>query len=100
MRILTDVSVKLRVAVLVMCFGLIVTGVYSYFTMPRESSPDIKVPLITVVVPLPEASPEDVEKNVTVPLERELKNLKNLDELSSVSSEGVSITTCKFTPDI
>jgi multidrug efflux pump subunit AcrB len=100
MRIITDISVKQRAAVIVFTLAIILMGTYSYIALPRESAPDIKVPLITVVVPLPEASPEDVENNITVPLERQLKNLKGLDELTSVSSEGISITTCKFTPDI
>ena len=100
MRIITDIAVKQRSAVIVLVFAIILMGTYSYAVLPRESQPDIKVPLITVAVPLPEASPEDVENNVTIPLERQLKNLKGLDELSSVSSEGISITTCKFLPDI
>lgn len=100
MRIITDISLKQRAAVVVLTLAIALMGAYSYLALPRESAPDIKVPLITVVVPLPEASPEDVENNVTVPLERQLKNLKGLDELTSVSSEGISVTTCKFNPDI
>ncbi|MCQ3950370.1 MAG: AcrB/AcrD/AcrF family protein [Planctomycetes bacterium] len=100
MRIFTDIAVRQRSAVAVLVLAIVLMGVYSYAVLPRESQPDIKVPLITVVVPLPEAAPEDVENNVTVPLERQLKNLKGLDELSSVSSEGVSITTCKFLPSV
>jgi multidrug efflux pump subunit AcrB len=72
----------------------------AYLTLPRESTPDIKVPLVTIAVPWPEASPEDVENSVTVPLERELKNLKGLKEMSSMSSEGISITTCEFDPSV
>lgn len=98
--IVTNFSVKHRVAVFVLIAGIALLGVFSYVTLPRESSPDIKVPLVTIAVPWPEASPEDVESSVTVPLERELKNLKGLDELTSVSVEGASILTCKFDPDI
>ncbi|MCA8911793.1 MAG: efflux RND transporter permease subunit [Planctomycetes bacterium] len=98
--IITNFSVKHRVAVFVLIAGIALLGTFSYLTLPRESSPDIKVPLVTVAVPWPEASPEDVESSVTVPLERELKNLKGLDELTSVSVEGASITTCKFDPDV
>lgn len=100
MRIFTDISLKQRAAVVVLTLGIVVMGAYSYLALPRESAPDIKVPLITVVVPLPEASPEDVENNITIPLERQLKNLKGLDEITSVSSEGISITTLKFTPKV
>ena len=69
--IITNFSVKHRVAVFVLIAGIALLGTFSYLTLPRESSPDIKVPLVTVAVPWPEASPEDVESSVTVPLERE-----------------------------
>ncbi|MCA8914906.1 MAG: efflux RND transporter permease subunit [Planctomycetes bacterium] len=98
--IVTNFSVKHRVAVFVLMGGLALLGTFSYMTLPRESSPDIKVPLVTIAVPWPEASPADVEQSITLPLERKLKNLKGLDELTSVSVEGASITTCKFDPDI
>lgn len=98
--IITDFSVKHRVAVVVLIFGITLLGTFSYLTVPRESTPDIKVPLVTVMVPWPEASPEDVESSITIPLERQLKNLKGLTELTSVSVEGASITTCEFDPDI
>ncbi|MCB9933637.1 MAG: efflux RND transporter permease subunit [Planctomycetes bacterium] len=98
--IITDFSVKHRTAVVVLIFGIILLGTFSYLTVPRESSPDIKVPLVTIAVPWPEASPEDVESSITIPLERQLKNLKGLTELTSVSVEGASITTCEFDPDI
>ena len=97
---ITNFSLAHRIAVLVLCVGIFMLGTYRYITMPRESAPDIKVPLITIVVPLPEASPEDVQNGITIPLERELKNLKGLKELTSVSVEGASITTAEFTPDI
>jgi multidrug efflux pump len=97
---LTNFALSNRTAVFVLMFALALLGAFSYLTLPRESSPDIKVPFITVVVPWPEASPADVEKSVTIPLERELRDLRGLKDLSSVSSEGISITTCEFDPSI
>jgi multidrug efflux pump len=99
MRI-TNFSVRHRIPIFVLMFGIFILGVTAYMTLPRESTPDIKVPLVTIAVPWPEASPEDVENSVTVPLERELKNLKGLKELSSMSSEGISVTTCEFDPNV
>lgn len=96
----TNFSISHRIAVFVLMFGIGMLGVFSYLTLPRESTPDIKVPLVTVVVPWPEAAPGDVENNITIPLERELKNLKGLTDLTSTSAEGVSITTCEFDPSI
>ncbi|MBZ0137145.1 MAG: efflux RND transporter permease subunit [Planctomycetes bacterium] len=96
----TNFSISHRIAVFVLMFGIGLLGVFSYLTLPRESTPDIKVPLVTVIVPWPEAAPGDVENNITIPLERELKNLKGLTDLTSTSAEGASITTCEFDPNI
>lgn len=98
--IITNFSIAHRVAVVILAIGIAVMGAMAYITTPRESTPDIKVPLVTIAVPLPEASPEDVENGITIPLERQLKNLKGLKKLTSVSVEGMSITTAEFTPDI
>lgn len=97
---ISNFSITHRVAVVILALGILLIGGIAYITTPRESTPDIKVPLITVAVPLPEASPEDVENGITVPLERQLKNLKGMKKLTSVSVEGMSITTAEFTPDI
>ena len=98
--IITNFSIKHRIAVFVLMFAVAILGAFSYATLPRESTPDIKLPLVTVAVPYPEASPADVETEVTIPLERELKNLKGLDELTSISVEGMSVTTCKLYPAV
>ncbi|RME49888.1 MAG: efflux RND transporter permease subunit, partial [Deltaproteobacteria bacterium] len=44
-------------------------------------------------------SPSDIETLVTQPLERELKELKDVEEMSSTSAEGISIITIEFTPE-
>ncbi|MCL4730640.1 MAG: efflux RND transporter permease subunit, partial [Planctomycetes bacterium] len=82
--IITNFSIAHRVAVVILVIGILLIGAISYITTPRESAPDIKVPLITIAVPLPEASPEDVENGITIPLERQLKNLKGIKKLTSV----------------
>jgi multidrug efflux pump len=97
---LTKFALSHRMAVFVLMFALGIMGLYSYLTLPRESTPDIKVPFVTVVVPWPEASPADVENSVTIPLERELKDLRGLNDITSVSSEGISITSLEFDPSI
>ncbi|MCC6575288.1 MAG: efflux RND transporter permease subunit [Planctomycetes bacterium] len=97
---LTNFSTRHRIAVFVLMFFVTAMGAMSYMFLPRESFPDIKMPLVTVVVPLPEASPADVENGITIPLERQLKNLKGLDKLTSVSVEGASISTIQFESNV
>lgn len=97
---LSDFSIRHRVAAFVLIAGIALLGTVSYVSLPRESTPDIKVPLVTVAIPYPEAAPEDVEREVTLPLERELESVKGLSELSSISVEGMSVTTIEFQSDV
>ncbi|MDY7094788.1 MAG: efflux RND transporter permease subunit [Acidobacteriota bacterium] len=93
---LTDISLKHRLTVFFLTVLLVVVGGLAYWTLPRESSPDVSIPLIIVTTPYPGASPEDVESQVTRPVEREVQGVKGLKRLSSVSQESVSSVTVEF----
>ncbi len=97
---ITEYSVRHSVAVLVLCAGLMLLGTLAYFRMPRESFPDVKFPFIIVTTTLEGANPTDVEKSVTVPLETELDGLEGAKEMRSVSSEGLSMISIEFDPDV
>ena len=79
---------------------IVIVGVDSYLGLPRESSPDVKIPIVMVMTPYAGASPEDVESLVTRKLERELKGLSNLKEMTSTSVEGMSNIVLEFTTDV
>ncbi len=79
---------------------LVLVGIDSYFSLPRESSPDVKIPYVMVVTPYAGAGPEDVEHLITRKLERQLKGLPDLKQMTSTSSEGVSNIVLEFTPDV
>ncbi len=84
-----------RMAVMI---GLIflVTGVYSFFKIPRESEPEVKVPYGVVMTTYQGASPIEVAEQVTFKLEQRIKTLEDLEEMSSSSSEGVSQIFVEF----
>src|SRR5690606_30686665 len=72
-------------------------GITAIFDIPKESTPEVEVPIAVVSTVLPGASPEDVEKLVTNVLEEPLKNsLSEVRTLTSNSSEGVSSITIEF----
>jgi multidrug efflux pump len=77
-------------------FIIVLMGVYSYVILPRESSPDVKIPFVSVVAPYAGTSSEDMENLVTRKLEKQLKGLKDLKEMRSVSSYGISIISLEF----
>nr|MEE4269488.1 efflux RND transporter permease subunit [Candidatus Krumholzibacteria bacterium] len=77
-------------------FFIILLGLKSYMELPRESSPDVKIPYVSVVAPYAGTSSEDMENLVTRKLENQLKGTKDLKEMRSVSSYGISVISLEF----
>jgi len=75
-------------------------GMDSYTSLPRESSPDVKIPYVLVITPYAGASPEDVENLITRKLERQLKGLADLKQMTSTSVRGVSTIVLEFHTDV
>ena len=97
---ITETALRFKTTVYVLILSIFIIGMNSYMSLPLESSPDVEVPIIIVSVVYPGVSPEDIEKLVTNPMERKLKELKNVKELTSTSSESVSILKIEFETDM
>jgi multidrug efflux pump subunit AcrB len=76
--------------------SLVITGLYSLLVIPKESSPEVIIPIGVVSTVLRGASAEDTEKLITDKLESEISNVENIDKVTSSSREGVSIITAQF----
>ena len=76
--------------------ALIGVGAYSILSIPRESSPEVIVPVGVISTVLPGAPAADVESLVTNEIERGLVSLENVNEITSVSREGVSTVVVEF----
>ncbi len=97
---MTKFAVKNPVTVMVLAVILIVAGIGSYKSMPLESFPEIKIPLIFVTVLYPGASPVDMEKLVTEKIEDKLEGVDGLKQVTSTSGEGYSSLQVEFNPDV
>ena len=75
---------------------LVLTGLYSLIAIPKESSPEVIIPMGIVSTALRGASAEDTEKLLTNKLEGEIANVENIDKVTSSSREGVSVITAQF----
>jgi len=75
---------------------LAMIGFSAYRSLPRESAPDIQIPILIVTIPYPGSSPEDAEALITNKVEPELQGVENLKKLSSTSTEGASVITLEF----
>ena len=97
---MTKFAVKNPVTVLVLAVILLLAGSMSYQSMPLESFPEVKLPLIFVNVVYPGASPEDIEKTVTKKIEDKLEGLDGLKKVSSQSKESISSIQVEFNADV
>jgi len=84
-----------RVVILLIVI-ITVWGLYSFFSLPRESNPEIKIPIAVVSTFYPGASPADVEEFVTKKLETHISGLAGLDKITSNSYNSLSSITVEF----
>lgn len=74
--------------VFVLMLALIAAGVMTYISIPKESDPDIDVPVFYVSIAQQGISPEDAERLLVRPMETELRGLDGLKEITAIASEG------------
>lgn len=88
---LTQFSInKDRVSFSIILFFLL-SGILAFFEMPRAKDPDIISRTAVITTQFEGASPKRIESLITKPLERNIKQIEEIDYISSVSKNGVSI---------
>ncbi|OGI28491.1 MAG: hypothetical protein A2288_00030 [Candidatus Moranbacteria bacterium RIFOXYA12_FULL_44_15] len=85
--------------VLLLIMLLTALGVYSYIELPVESDPEVKIPIAVVTTVFPGASSADMEELVTKKVETEIAGLKDIDRITSSSSNSISSVTVEFNAD-
>lgn len=93
---IVDWAIRRRRAALLILFFLLIAGIQSYNTIPKESEPDIPIPYIYVSMGYEGISPEDAERLLVRPMEKELKSIEGIKEMSAVASEGHASVTLEF----
>src|ERR1700694_1812819 len=95
------VDFALRSRILVLCIGLVllVWGYYSFTTLPVEAYPDIADVYVNIITQWPGHAAEEVEQQVTIPLEAQMNGVLHMTHLRSVSLFGLSVVTMVFDDD-
>ncbi len=75
---------------------VVIFGVFSIWQIPKESSPEVDVPIATVTTFLPGASSLEVENLVTSPIEKQIAKMEDLDTYTSSSRAGMSQVIVQF----
>ncbi|MDP7423266.1 MAG: efflux RND transporter permease subunit, partial [bacterium] len=94
--IISDISVKNRASVCMLVLLIVILGTVSYIDLPREATPDVKIPYVFVSTGYTGVAPKDIETSITIPIEDKLKGLKNVKEIKSSSAEGASSISVEF----
>ena len=93
---LAAVCIRRPVFATMMNLLLVVLGWFSFHKIGIDQFPNVELPVVTVTTTLRGASPEEMETSVTKPLEEIINTIEGVDELSSVTREGVSRITVQF----
>ena len=93
---LVTFALSQRVFVLAGVVVLIVSGWYALQNLPIEAFPDVQDVQVNIVTQAPGLAPEEVERSISLPIEREMNGVPRMTQLRSVSITGLSIVTLTF----
>lgn len=97
---LTNLSLKNKTSVFILTVLLTLFGLYSYNDMPKSLFPDIVMPTIMVQTVYPGNSPADIENLITRPIEKQIKSVKGIKNLTSNSVQDNSSIIVEFNTDV
>ena len=95
-RALVDFALNNRFLILLATLALLVWGAISFHSLPVEAYPDVANNYVQVITQWPGRAAEEVEQQVTIPLETVMNGIPHLDHLRSVSIFGLSSLSLNF----
>jgi multidrug efflux pump len=96
MGALIDLAIRNNRVVIFTLLFIFIVGTVTYFSMPRESEPDVAIPIIYVSIRHDGISPEDAERLLIRPMEKELRTIEGIKELRGIASEGHAAIILEF----
>ncbi|HEY4117576.1 MAG TPA: efflux RND transporter permease subunit [Byssovorax sp.] len=99
MQWLAQICVRRPVFASVLMLVIVVLGGAGYAKLGLDQFPNVDLPFVVITTRLEGAAPEEVETDITDKIEGSVNTISGIDELRSVSSEGVSIVTVQFDID-
>ncbi|NBO65656.1 MAG: efflux RND transporter permease subunit, partial [Acidobacteria bacterium] len=96
MQKLAEICVRRPVFATMLVLTLVVLGVFSYDRLVIERFPRVEFPTIVISTILPGAGPQEIETEISDKIEEVVNTISGIEELRSVSSEGVSLVVVTF----
>jgi multidrug efflux pump subunit AcrB len=100
MKFLAKFSIKNTLLINLLFVFILLAGYLSITGLQRQAFPNIDFDMALVTTYYPGATPSEMEKLITIPIEKELKDVDDIKEMSSVSAEGISIITLKLEENV
>ncbi|MEZ4690699.1 MAG: efflux RND transporter permease subunit [Ignavibacteria bacterium] len=97
---ISKIAVNNSVTVYILMVIIILFGAFSYNAIPKESAPSITIPNIFLSTLYFGVSPKDMENLVTQEIEKEVKGIKDVKKVTSISQESFSMVNIEFNPDV
>ena len=99
MQFLANLSVRHPIVATVMMLMIAVIGVAGYAQLGVDRFPKLDFPVVQVLTVVPGSAPEEIESDVTDKIEEAVNTISGIDELRSITSEGVSLVYVTFVLD-
>lgn len=93
---LASFVIEKRIFVLVMVVALVIVGVRATSTLPIEAFPDVQDVQVVVITQQSGQAPEEIERSISLPIERALAGTPGVNDIRSVSITGLSVVTLIF----
>ncbi|MFH1414222.1 MAG: efflux RND transporter permease subunit [Candidatus Omnitrophota bacterium] len=99
---ISEFSVKHSLLVNLISIFILIAGFYTLYIykIRREAFPEVSFDMVVINTVYPGSPPEEIEKLVTVPIEKELKGIDGVEEMSSASLENASNILIKINQDV
>src|SRR5271155_2397360 len=97
---LIDFVLKNRPLVVAITLAILLAGVYAFQVLPLEAYPDVANLQVRIITQVPGKAAEEVERLVTIPLEKELNGIGHAEPPRSISIFGLSVITVTFDDNI
>ena len=83
------IAITRRISTAILALGLAIFGALNLRTLPVDFLPSVKYPLIKLSIVWPGATPDDIDRGLADPIERQIASVDGLDYLTSSSLEGL-----------
>jgi cobalt-zinc-cadmium resistance protein CzcA len=96
MSLLIQAALRLRWLVLLLALGVLVWGIWAFQRQPIDAYPDISAQMVQIITVYPGRAPEEVERQVTIPVENAMLGVPRVESVRSRTIFGLSVVQMTF----